>query len=90
MRGSLRPWMAGGMGIDGGGTPKAARRNPGSGRGTHGPMDAAAGGPYSYCNAASTFSRAARRAGAIAAIMPAMTAAITNTISVPIGIVKAA
>ena len=58
--------------------------------GPPGPTDAAEGGPYSYCKAASTFSRAARRAGAIAASMPARIAAITNTINVPIGIVNAA
>ena len=39
--------------------------------------------PYSYCSASSTFSRAARRAGKIAARIPARIAAITNTTSVP-------
>src|SRR5262249_57255096 len=34
---------------------------------------------YSYCNAASTFRCAARRAGKIAASIPARIAAITNT-----------
>lgn len=45
---------------------------------------------YSYLSAASTFNLLARRAGRIAAISPAMIAAITNTTSVVTGIVKAA
>src|SRR5581483_11629048 len=45
-----------------------------------------AGEVHSYCSACSTLRRAARRAGKIAAIKPAMIAAITNTISVPHGI----
>jgi anti-sigma B factor antagonist len=44
---------------------------------------------YSYCKASSTFRRPARRAGKIAATTPAITAAITNTTSVPTGIVNA-
>ena len=43
---------------------------------------------YSYCSAASTFNRAARRAGKIAAKSPTMIAANTNTTSVPQGIAK--
>lgn len=47
------------------------------------------GPAYSYWSACSTFSRAARRAGKIAASSPATTAAITKTTIVPTGIVKA-
>src|SRR3954462_3602155 len=41
--------------------------------------------PYSYCNAASTLRRAARRAGSIAATTPASTATARKASSVPIG-----
>src|SRR4051812_613080 len=41
--------------------------------------------PYSYCNAASTLRRAARRAGSIAATTPARIATARKASSVPIG-----
>ncbi len=44
---------------------------------------------YSYCSASSTFSFPARRAGKIAATMPATIAATMKTTSVPHGTVKA-
>ena len=44
---------------------------------------------YSYCSASSMLSLPARRAGKIAATRPAMIAAMTNTTSVPHGIVNA-